>query len=313
MPERSPSRRKPRPRKTSPARRRPIRYASPKQNRLRRSPPRQDNPRQKTPRQALTRRQFLAWLGMGGATLTAGGGIVWVLIHLLARRASDRLLAAIATEAAITAQAPTLPVVPRPPIVAREAWGALPPDHTAANENGFYDPASNPEGWRAYTPPLIGIYNTVIIHHAAFYQFDDLSTVREIDRLHRDDRGWADIAYHYLIGLGGTIYEGRPLNVRGTHTAGYNTGTVGICFLGNFVTDYPSEAAIRATLALVQWLAAELSLTHLAGHIDFNPTTECPGTNLIPYLDVLASASGLVHGTQGYRPSPEQLTPAPEN
>ena len=297
MPGRPPSGRKPRVRRTPPkGAGRPVRR-----------PP---APR-KGDEHDLSRRQFLAWLGLGSASLAAGGGIVWVLVHLLARRSSDRLLAALASEATLTAQAPTPPVVPRPAIVSRDAWGALPPDHTAANENGFYDPTSNPYGWRAYPPPLADVYTTVIIHHAAFYQVDDLTTVREIDRLHRADRGWADIAYHFLIGRGGTIYEGRPLNVRGTHTEGYNTGTVGVCLLGNYMTEYPTEETIRATLALVQWLGAELGLTHLAGHDDFNPTTECPGTNLIPYLDVLASAAGLIHGTQGYHATPDSMTPVP--
>ncbi len=254
----------------------------------------------------MDRREFLAWLGIGAGGIAAGGGLVWVLIHLLARRANDRLLAALATEAAATAQATPQPELPSPPIVARAAWGALPPDHTAPNENGFYDPETNPEGWRAYLPPLDGVYTTVVIHHAAFYEGDDLATLREIDRLHREDRGWADIAYHYLIGKGGAIYEGRPINVRGTHTAGYNTGTVGVCLLGNFMTEYPTEAALRATLDLLVWLAADLGLTHLAGHREFNPDTECPGTFLFPYLDVFAAAAGLARGTAGYIKPPEQ-------
>jgi hypothetical protein len=254
----------------------------------------------------MDRREFLAWLGIGAGGIAAGGGLVWVLIHLLARRANDRLLATLATEAAATAQATPQPELPSPPIVARAAWGALPPDHTAPNENGFYDPETNPEGWRAYLPPLDGVYTTVVIHHAAFNEANDLATLREIDRLHRDDRGWADIAYHYLIGKDGAIYEGRSINVRGTHTAGYNTGTVGVCLLGNFMTEYPTEAALRATLDLLVWLAADLGLTHLAGHREFNPDTECPGTFLFPYLDVFAAAAGLARGTAGYIAPPEQ-------
>jgi len=249
----------------------------------------------------LSRRAFLALLGLGGLAVAGGAGGMLLLLLRAGRRSEET---------------PTIPPptpVPPPPIVSRVEWGALPPDHNAPNETGFYS-LDNPEGWRVYEGDLRAVYRTVVIHHSANYGRDDLDTLLYIQNRHRTERGWADVAYHFFVGRGGLIYAGRPLDVRGTHVAGYNTGSAGVCLLGNFEEIEPAVLQLASALLLVQWLAATLGLTHLAGHSEFNPETECPGDHLIPYLDVLAAGTGLARGTSGYVPSEEQLLltlPAP--
>jgi hypothetical protein len=233
--------------------------------------------------QQPTRRGFLILLGAGGL-----GGAAWLIARGLR---------------GMTAPASTTGA---PPIVAREDWGALPPDLNARNENGTYS-LENPEGWRVYTGDLRAIYRTVVIHHSATYGRDDLHTLDYIQNLHREDRGWADIAYHYLIGKGGIIYAGRPLEVRGAHVGGHNTGSVGVCLMGDYRVFPPPEAQIEAAQVLVNWLADHLALTHLAGHTEFNPQTNCPGATIVTQLDAIAAAAGLIHGTDGYQPSEEQI------
>ena len=48
----------------------------------------------------------------------------------------------------------------------------------------------------------------------------------------------SDLGYNYLLDAQGRIYEGRyggiDQNVVGAHTAGFNTGTVGVALIGNF-------------------------------------------------------------------------------
>ncbi len=257
------------------------------------------------PRAGLSRRALLALLGLGGLTIAGGAGGTLLLLLLRAGRRSTAL------PGTLTPPAPT--PFPPPPIVSRTEWGALPPDHNAPNETGFYS-LDNPEGWRVYEGDLRAVYRTVVIHHSANYGRDDIDTLLYIQNRHREERGWADVAYHFFVGREGAIYAGRPLDVRGTHVAGYNTGSVGTCLLGNFQEIEPTVSQLASTLHLVQWLAAVLSLTHLAGHREFNPDTECPGDHLAAYLDVLAAGAGLARGTGGYVPSEEQLLltlPAP--
>ena len=83
------------------------------------------------------------------------------------------------------------------------------------------------------------------------------------------------------------------MSVRGTHVEGHNTGSVGVCLLGDLRWQFPTEAQIRATRSLIRWLAVELDLTTLAGHGDLNPETACPGGNLRPFLSLLAASAGL--------------------
>lgn len=233
----------------------------------------------------ISRRAFLMVAGLGGV-----GGALWLLKSQLPPRFNPIL--------ALTAE--------HPAIIAREDWGALPPDHDAPNEHGFYS-LDNPEGYRVYQGNWRDRYNTVVIHHAATFGRDDRHTLHYIMDTHRNVRGWADIAYHYFIGRTGLIYQGRPLNVRGVHVAGYNTGSVGVCLLGNLERTQPTAEQLVASQMLVNWLAQTLALTHLAGHTEFNPESVCPGAHMMPYLDDLAAGANLQRGTSGYIPSEEQI------
>ena len=109
-------------------------------------------------------------------------------------------------------------------MITRAGWGAAPPDHTVANEGGFFDPAnpaSPSEGWWDYPPPLSDWLTTLIVHHSALQYRDG---PREIQAFHVLDRGWADIAYHYLLDGFGQLYEGRTIGARGAHTEGSQHG-----------------------------------------------------------------------------------------
>jgi len=197
-------------------------------------------------------------------------------------------------EAAATASAAA---ASPPEIISREAWGAAEPDHTAQGEHGFYDAVTNPAGWLAYAEPLMHALNTLVVHHSA----SALDGVRDIQRLHMQTRGYADIGYHFLIGGDGLIYAGRDVGARGAHTGGANTGTLGVALLGNFERSDPARAQLDSLRQLGAYLAAAYALTHLAGHRDFQPgATVCPGAGLAPLLPALAEALGLAYGTGGY-------------
>ena len=184
-------------------------------------------------------------------------------------------------------------------IVARAEWGAAEPNHASSGEFGFYDAAKTPEGWRVYNQPLQQVLRTLVVHHSALPLTDG---VREIQYKHQKDKGYADIGYHFVINAAGAMYEGRPLNVRGAHVGGFNTGSVGICLLGNFEEGQPTPAQLTSLEALAGALKTQFNITHLAGHRDFQPTeTVCPGKGLEPLLPNLATKFGLQFGTGGYR------------
>ena len=238
----------------------------------------------------LSRREFLLLLGTGagGVAVTCTCATATGLL-LIDRRPDDLPRPVVTLDTGVA----------RPLIVSRAEWNALPPNHSASQEYGMHND-DNPEGWYVYDDALTTVYKTLVIHHSVIYEDNDIDTVREIQRTHRRNRGWADVGYHFLIGKNGTIFEGRELDVRGTHVGGHNTGSVGVCLLGNFMEETPTDPQIRATYQMVVWLTDHLALTHLAGHHHFNADTVCPGDNLRPYLHDFALRARLSIGTAGY-------------
>lgn len=192
---------------------------------------------------------------------------------------------------------PQITVLP-PMIVSRAVWGARRPDHKASNEFGF-DKSALGDGWYVYPDDLADVYNMVVVHHSA-QPLATNQTMRDIQNLHMNANHWADIGYHYGIDKNGVIYEGRRLQVRGASVAGHNTGVIGVVVMGNFEVESPMKAQLRALQTLVNWLAVTYTLTHLAGHREFNPQSVCPGKRLGRHLDHLANGASLERGTAGY-------------
>ena len=189
---------------------------------------------------------------------------------------------------------------PKPEIVTREEWGARPLNLEAPEEFGLFDAQTNPEGVLYYPGKLNEVLNTIVVHHSA----TGYSTPDQIQDLHMDGRGFADVAYHFLIALDGTIYEGRKINIRGAHVQGFNTGSVGIVLLGNFNDEQPSESQLASLRSLVDYLRYTYETRYLAGHKDYpnqSPDgTECPGAYLYPLLPELAQDLGMEYGIDGY-------------
>jgi hypothetical protein len=257
-------------------------------------------PPPKKAKKDVSRRQFMLGMGLLGAGALSCGGLGLAGMLLSADVPATPSPSPIPPTARLFVNVNTaVPRFQKPIIISRDEWGALPPDHSAVNERGFYS-EENPEGWRIYEGNLEEIYQTVVIHHSAFYEETDLQTVRTVQNEHFVERGWADIGYHFCVGKTGIIYEGRDWNVRGTHIEGYNTGSLGICLLGNFMQEAPSDAQLQSTLSLVNWASERLTMGYIASHRDFNAQTECPGENLYFYLGQFAAVAGLSIGTEGY-------------
>lgn len=262
-----------------------------------------DSKRRQRRAEGISRREMLAWLlGLGGLAASGACSIGGLLVFL-ARRAQSLAVQPTGTPMPTPDLTPTAPPLP-PEVIRRADWNALPPDHTAEEEFGFAS-AENPTGWYVYEGDLAAIYTTAVIHHS-FPLLRDSGTMRALQDIHRNTRRWADIGYHFGIDGAGNVYEGRDIRVRGASVAGYNTGTLGIVLMGNFEIESPSHAQLVALQRLLYWLKQAYSLTHLAGHYEFNPTTVCPGANMRPYLSLLAESLGLQRGTGGYVPPKAQ-------
>ena len=168
--------------------------------------------------------------------------------------------------------------------------------------NGLNPPTVNPSA---------NLVNHCIIHHSAGSNSatDYTEVVRNIYVQHTMINGWDDIGYNYLIAPDGTLYYGRDGqgiieddNVRGAHFCGKNSGTMGICLLGNFQFAAPQTAALNTLEELILWKVNKEGLNPLdsnihpipgggylntiSGHMD-GCATDCPGTLLYGYIENL--------------------------
>jgi LysM repeat protein len=162
-------------------------------------------------------------------------------------------------------------------MVRRAAWGKQKPNY-----------ATMAKDWD---------YTTVVIHHSGNSGETD---PRAIEEKHMEDKGWDDVGYHYLIIPSGVIYEGRPLQYKGSHVDQANTGKIGILVMGDFESnwwdddDEPTQAQISSAVALIQTLKGEFrTLAKLGGHRDYKAGTECPGDIMYGQLGALRRRVGL--------------------
>ncbi len=147
-------------------------------------------------------------------------------------------------------------------VTPREAWGARP----------------------AQTSRMIPhTIERLTVHHAGTQSgTTGPAQFRGWQNWHMDGQGWPDLAYHVIIGIDGTVYEGRDPRYRGdTGTTYDTTGHFLVVVEGDFNTDEPTPAQVQSLTRVLAWAAEEygVSSSTIAGHKDYAATT-CPGTHL---------------------------------
>jgi hypothetical protein len=133
--------------------------------------------------------------------------------------------------------------IPKPLMVSRLDWGS---------PQGESSPKWTPKYKRV---------THIIIHHTATTNADGdwAARVRAIWFYHANTRKWGDIGYNYIIDPNGVIYEGRAGgdDVEAGHAYPFNSGTMGIGMLGNFMNTEPTAAAQAALIDLISWKASQ--------------------------------------------------------
>ncbi|XP_063368590.1 peptidoglycan-recognition protein LB-like isoform X1 [Cydia amplana] len=152
------------------------------------------------------------------------------------------------------------------PYYSREDWGAKPAISVV----------------RLSLPvPYVTIHHTYI-PAACFTAEQCKSAMRSIQTYHQDDQGWNDIGYNFAIGSDGAVYEGRGWSAVGAHAVGVNSQSIGIVFIGDYVSDLPPPKSLQAAkdLIAIGVKAGFISPSyHLIAHRQVS-ATECPGQSL---------------------------------
>jgi hypothetical protein len=269
---------------------------------------------------ALDRRRFLRALAAGGAVAATTG---WWTPDAAANplfesgpAGEERLpigLAAPEVAPFGVGIAEAVRTVAPPRIVTRKEWGA--------------DESIRTSG-RAFCP-----IRKLIVHHTASANdpSDPAAIVRAIYRMHVVDRGYADIGYNFVIDQHGTVYEGRwarnyapgeihdgedghGRGVMGAHALGANAGSCGIVLIGNFMSSYPTKAALYSLIRLLAWKAARHRIDawkaeayvglfrsrrrfpNIAGHRNVG-LTGCPGNGVLARMSTIRGSVAWLAGS----------------
>jgi hypothetical protein len=195
--------------------------------------------------------------------------------------------------------------------LSRPAWGA---DESKRYKDGK---VNSPE---TYYP-----LQTITVHHTDTPNNDPdpAATVRAVYEYHAVTLDWGDIGYHFLIDEAGNVYEGRysgddgipAFNTAGDmvtafHTAGFNSGNLGIALIGTLVDQGPTDAAKASLTRLIKVIARFKGLdpqakvtfvnpvngvtkdvTTVSGHRDWLET-DCPGQTMYDLLDEVRAQEG---------------------
>lgn len=194
--------------------------------------------------------------------------------------------------------------------LSRPAWGA---DESKRYKDGK---VNTPE---AYYP-----LQSITVHHTDTPNADPdpAATVRGIYEYHAVTLDWGDIGYHFLIDEAGVVYEGRYSGddlvpafdkdgnlVTAFHTAGFNSGNLGIALIGNLVAQPPTDAAKASLIRLIKVITrfkgldpqAKITYTNpvngvkkdnetISGHRDWLQT-DCPGQTMYDLLAEVRTAA----------------------
>jgi hypothetical protein len=139
----------------------------------------------------------------------------------------------------------------------RESWGARPRKQT--------DPCAPGARYEGLGCVALGGVVNAVVHHTVnsngYSAADVPALLRSIQAFHQDAQGFDDIGYNLVVDRFGTIWETRAGGVDrpvvGGHTAGFNTGSVGVAVLGTFDGAAPSEAALDGVARIIAWKFAQ--------------------------------------------------------
>ncbi|XP_046506235.1 peptidoglycan recognition protein 4-like isoform X1 [Equus quagga] len=97
--------------------------------------------------------------------------------------------------------------------------------------------------------------NFLVMHHVPGLECHNQTVcsqrLRELQAHHVHNNSWCDVAYNFLVGDDGRVYEGIGWDIQGMHTQGYNNISLGFAFFGTKEGHSPSPAALSAMEGLI--------------------------------------------------------------
>lgn len=132
---------------------------------------------------------------------------------------------------------------------------------------------------KRYGQRTLSVITHIVVHHSATTG----GTPEAFARHHVHTLGWPGIGYHYVIARDGLIYKCHPATTISYHASGANAYSIGVCLVGNFDVERPSEEQRTALIELLRELmgAYGIPCAHVIGHREVPGTKKsCPGRSV---------------------------------
>lgn len=105
---------------------------------------------------------------------------------------------------------------------------------------------------------------------------------RDIDRYHREKRGWFMCGYHHIVNTDGTVEDWRSHERQGAHALGFNHNSIGVCYIGGLDDDgEPKDTRTEPQAQSLYNLLIELKTQYpdaiILGHRDLSPDKDGDG------------------------------------
>jgi N-acetylmuramoyl-L-alanine amidase len=120
----------------------------------------------------------------------------------------------------------------------------------------------------------------IIVHCSATPEGRDVKT-ETIKGWHVNERGWSDIGYHWVIELDGSVNKGRDETRPGAHAKGYNSESIGVCYVGGVDADMnpkdtrTDKQKISLHCLIAEDLKGRYPAAEVLGHRDLS-SKACP-------------------------------------
>lgn len=119
---------------------------------------------------------------------------------------------------------------------------------------------------RVYKKRLLSDITSIAIHHSATLQ----GSSEAFARYHVTHNGWPGIGYTYVINKDGSIDWCNDWNLKTAHVGNSNKNALGVCLVGDFTKEKPTELQLQSAADLCMMLIDKIeSIKSIKGHSEY--------------------------------------------
>lgn len=114
----------------------------------------------------------------------------------------------------------------------------------------------------------------IVVHCTATPQS---TTIESIKNYWRNDLGWSNVGYHYMIQADGKIVQIADESLITNGVRNYNKDSIHVCWIGGKLNDNRTKQQREALIRKLSELKAKYPQAIIQGHRDFpGVTKDCP-------------------------------------